>query len=145
MSGTPRHGRNAAVFLDCTTAGTQAVGTSTLTQLTGRNQWLFDQSTDFVDTTSFGDTSKNAVSGLPNATGDINGNWDSSGVGTLLYNVIGASSERGMMVFPDYQNNKTDFFSGKAFISVKSGGGVTAAVSMDLHFEAGPTGIVWSF
>lgn len=145
MPATPRHGRNAAIFFDCTTAGTQAVGTSTLTQLTGKNQWTFDQSTDFVDTTSFGDTSKNAVTGLPNAVGDITGNWDSAGVGTLLYNIIGASSERGMMIFPDYLNNKTQFVTGKAFVGVKSGGGVTSAVSMDIHFEAGPTGLVWSF
>lgn len=141
---TPRHGRNAAIFVDVSTAGTMAVGTSTLVQINGKNQWTFDQTPDFVDVTSFGDSSKTNVPGLPNANGDISGNWDSAGSGTQIYNVINSTVERGIMIFPDFTNNVTSFISGKAFFGVKSGGGITSAVSFDLHFEAGPTGMNWT-
>jgi hypothetical protein len=144
MSGTPRHGRNGQIFIDCTTAGTQAVGTSTLTQLNSKNKWTFDQSPDFVDVTGFGDTSKTKVPGLPNAIGDITGNWDSAGSGTLLYNVINSTVERGIMIFPDYVNDLTQYISGKAFFGVKGAGGITEAVGLDLHFEGGPSGMTWT-
>lgn len=142
MAYTPRHGLNAGIFLDTSTAGTFTAGTVNLEQITGKNTWTFDQSVDFVDTTSFGATSKTQVAGLPGASGDISGNWDA--VGTLVYNLINATAERAIMIFPDYTNNKTSYISGKAFFSVKSGGGITEAVSLDLHFEAGPTGMTWT-
>jgi hypothetical protein len=144
MSYTARHGRDARIYIDATSAGTQAVGTSTLTLIEGKNTWAFDQSTDFVDTTSFGDTSKTNVAGLPSASGDINGILSTTGTGTLLYNVIGATTERGIMIFPSWTNDLTQYISGKAFFSAKSGGSTTSAVTLDLHFEAGPTGMTWT-
>lgn len=144
MSGTLRHGRNAAIFIDCSAAGTFAPGTVNLTQLNGKNTWSFDQTADRVDVTAFGDSSKTTVAGLPNAEGDVSGAWDSSGSGTLVYNIIGASTERAVQIYPDYTNNKTSYISGYAFFDVKSGGGVTSAVSLDIHFTAGPSGMTWT-
>ena len=144
MAQTPRHGRLGRIYVDATTAGTQAVGTSTLTLIEGKREWSFDQSVDFVDTTDFGASSKSQVAGLSGSSGDIGGNWDSAGSGTLLYNVINATAERGLMIFPDFTNNLTTYISGKAFFSVKSGGSIDSAVSFDLHFEGGPTGLSWT-
>jgi hypothetical protein len=144
MAYQAHHGRLARVYIDVTSAGTQAVGTSTLTQIDGENAWTFDQSRDFVDTTSFGDSSKTSVAGLSDATGDITGIFNTVGSGTLVPNIFNSSAERGMMVFPDFTNNPGWYFSGKANFSNKSAGGVTSAVTLDLHFEAGPSGITWT-
>lgn len=121
-----------------------SVGTTQLLRIDGVNSWSFDQSRDFVDTTSFGDTSKTNVAGLPNASGDLGGLWNTVGNGTLISNLFGASAERGILVLPDVTNNPGWYFSGKAFFSPKSSGSVTTAVTLDLHFEAGPTGITWT-
>ncbi len=140
--GTPRHGLNGKIYIDTSAAGTFAAGTTNLEVVSSKNSWSLDQSRDFVDTTSFGDTSKTAVAGLPSASGDISGNWDSAG--TLIYNLIGGSTERAIVVFPDFTNNVGTYFAGKAFFSVKSAGSTTSAVQFDIHFEAGPTGIAWT-
>lgn len=144
MAYQAHHGRLAAVYLDVSAAGTSAVGTSTLTSISGENAWTFDQTRDFVDTTSFGDSSKTSVAGLSDASGDISGIWNTIGAGTMVPNIFGSSVERGIMVFPDLTNNPGWFFSGKANFSPKSAGGVTTAVTLDLHFEAGPSGITWT-
>jgi hypothetical protein len=144
MAYTARHGRRARIYIDASTAGTMAVGTSTLTLLEGRRSWNFDQSTDFPDTTSFGDTSKTSVAGLPNANGAIGGNWDSAGSGTLIKNIIGSTVERGIMIFPDWDNNLTTYISGKAFFSVTTQADVDSPVTQDITFSAGPTGITWT-
>ncbi len=143
---TPRHGLNAQIWIDTSsagtfTAGTLAAGTANLERIGSKNSWSLDMSRDFVDVTSFGDTTKTQVAGLPSASGDIGGNWDSTG--TLIYNLTGATTERAIMVFPDATNNLTTWFAGKAFFSAKASGSNTSAVGWDLHFEAGPTGITW--
>lgn len=144
MSYTADHGRNAAIFADLSTAGTMAVGTSTLTRIEGKNTWTSDNTRDFVPTTSFGDTSKTQVAGLPNAIVDVNGNWDFAGSGSLIKNFVGGQSERGFMLFPDITNYAGWYLSGKVFGSQKTGGGVGTAVTLDLHIEAGPTGLTWT-
>ncbi len=141
---TATHGINAALFLDVSTAGTMAVGTATLTQIYGQNTWNADNSRDFADTTSFLDTSKTAVPGLPNSALDVSGIQNFTGSGSLVKNFVTATLERGLMLFPDITNYNGWFFSGKAFASQKRGGSTTTAVTLDLHFEAGPTGLTWS-
>lgn len=145
MAYTARHGRNAQIWIDTSAAGTMASsGTANLQLIEGKNTWAFDQSTDFVDTTSFGDASKTSVAGLPSASGDISGVFNLGGAGTLINNIIGASSERAIRLYPDITNLPTTFFAGKSFYSVKTGGAVTGAVTLDIHFEAGPSGITWT-
>lgn len=144
MPYTADHGSRAAIFVDVSTAGTMAVGTSTLTQIYGQNTWTADNSRDFVDTTSFGDTSKTNVAGLPSAACDISGIWNFTGSGSLIKNAVGSTTERGFMLFPDITNYSAWYLSGKAFFSQKAGGSVSGAVTQDLHVEAGPTGLTWT-
>lgn len=121
-----------------------AVGTSTLTQMYGQNSWNTDTSRDFVDTTSFLDSSKSSVPGLANASCDVAGINNFAGSGSLLKNMVGATLERGFMLFPDLTNYSGWYFSGKAFASQKNAGSTTTAVTLDLHFEAGSTGLTWT-
>lgn len=141
---TATHGINAAIFLDTTSAGTQAVGTSTLTQIYGQNSWTTDNSRDFVDTTSFLDSSKTSVPGLANSAADISGINNFTGSGSLIKNFVGATAERGFMLFPDITNYPGWYYSGKGFGSQKRAGSSTTAVTLDLHIEAGPTGLTWT-
>ena len=139
------HGRNAAIWLDLSTAGTMGTaGTANLVQLNGKNSWTADNSRDFVDTTSFQDASKTSVPGLPNFAIDVTGNWDFSGSGSLIKNFVNSTTERAIMLFPDYVTYPTWFASGKAFASQKASGSVTSAVTLELHFEAGSSGITWT-
>lgn len=143
-TGSATHGRYAAIYLDCTSAGTQAVGTANLTLLNARVSWNTDEDQDFVELTAFGDTSKTFAPGLPNAAGDITGNFDFAGSGTLLPNAINASAERALMIFPNITNYNTWYYSGKAFITQKTAGSTTTQVTKDLHFQAGPSGMSWT-
>lgn len=137
MVATPRSGVNGLLMIDTTSGGdTNAV------TVTGMASWTFDQSRDFFDTTSCGDTSKNGVPGFPNANGTITGPWDSSD--NNRYTILGATSERTMKLYPDVTNNPTTYIYGKAFFSGTFSGGVTDAVKADLTFTAGPTGLQWA-
>jgi hypothetical protein len=119
--------------------GTLAAATANLALITSKNSWSFDQSRDLVEVTSFGDTSKTRVAGLSDAQGDIQGFLDFAD--TLFYNALNSSTERGMVIFPDGTNNLTTFIIGKAFFSPKLGGQETGAVTLDVTFAAGPSGM----
>jgi len=142
-----RHGLNAKIWIDMSSAGTfaggsVAAGTANLTAISSKNSWSFDQSRDFVDVTSFLDTSKSNVAGLPSASGSIQGSFNFAD--TNVYNIIGATSERAIMIWPDWTNEATTFIWGKAFFSAKSGGSTTTADTFDLDFQAGPSGMTWT-
>lgn len=142
-----RHGLNAKIWIDMSAAGTfaggsLAAGTANLTAISSKNSWSFDQSRDFVDVTSFLDTSKSSVAGLPNASGDISGFIDFADTG--VYNIIGSTTERAIMLWPDWSNELTTFIWGKAFFSAKTGGSTTTADTLDVTFQAGPSGMGWT-
>lgn len=141
-SGTPRAGRNARIYIDCSSAGTMAVGTLNTTLVNSKNKWTFDQSPAYIDVTAFEATSIQRVIGIADGQGDIGGNWDATG--TLVYNLINAPTERALLIFPDWVNNPEQYVSGKAFFGLKYGGDLTGAVSNDIHFVAGPTGLAWT-
>lgn len=119
--------------------GTLAAATANLALITSKNSWSFDQSRDLVEVTSFGDTSKTRVAGLADAQGDIAGYLDFAD--TLIYNAMTSSTERGIVIFPDGTNNVTTFIIGKAFFSPKYGGAETSAVTLDITYSAGPSGM----
>lgn len=138
----PQHAINGQIWMDISAAGTfAATGTANLTLISGKNSWSFDASRDFVEVTSFGDTSKTKVAGLANAAGDIKGFWVSSGAGTLINNFTGSTTERALIIIPDVTNNQTQWIAGKAFGSKSLSGGVAEAVGFDIHYEAGPSGM----
>ena len=60
----------------------------------------------------------------------------------LLHNALVSSTERAMIIFPDKTNNVGSFIIGKAVFSAKYGGQETGAVTLDIAYSAGPSGIV---
>lgn len=139
MAGTRRHALNGAIYLDTSAGGSAAVGTATLVLISSKNAWTFDQTRDLVDVTSFGDTSKTSVAGLQGASGTITGFMDFAD--STIFNALSSTLERGLIIIPDAANNPTRLISGKAFVSATLGGSETGAVTMDLKFDAGPTGM----
>ncbi len=144
MAGTRRHGVNAAIWMDISSAGAATIGTvvggtANLTLITSKASWTYDQSRDFVDVTSFGDTSKTAVAGLSGSSGTISGYWDMAG--GSIFMALTDVKERAIIIQPDAANNAAKFIGGYAFFSGKVGGGVTTAVTQEINFEAGPSGM----
>lgn len=142
MSKTVRHGINAAIYADTSVGGTAAVGTATLTLLTAKGSWSIDQTRDLVETTSFGDASKNRVAGLQDGQGTIGGFKDFAD--NAIWAALSASAERGLIIIPDAANNPGTFYSGKAFFSPKYAGSTTTAVTEDITFTAGPSAMAWT-
>lgn len=145
MSGSPTTGINAQIWMDLSSAGTMAAsGTANLNMVSSKNSWTFSGSKNFVDVTGFGDTSINRVPLLPDASGDIKGQMDMKGTGTLLHNILNSTTERALIIYPDITNYPGIFISGKCFADNTAGGALTTAVTLDMHFVAGPSGLAWT-
>jgi hypothetical protein len=70
-SGTKRHGKNGAIYLG------GAVGTGV--KVAAKAEWSLQRNRDYVDATTFGDTNKTYLAGLPNVQGTYSGILDTSG------------------------------------------------------------------
>lgn len=118
---TPRAGRNAAIYLD-----TSSAGTGSATPVSLMNKWSLDQATDQMDVTAFGAATKSYVTGIPDTKGSFGGFWDADD--SSIYNVIGSSVARKLYLYPDRANNASTYFYTNAFV--------------DLSFEASTDGVV---
>jgi hypothetical protein len=65
------HGKTGAVYVSPS-------GTGVAVSIGNLSKWSLDRSTDVVPTTSFGDTNKTYVQGLPDLKGSLSGFWDSA-------------------------------------------------------------------
>ncbi len=118
-----RHGRNGRIMLD-----TSSAGNGSAVAISKKNKWSVDGSVDKVDTTSFGDTTKTNVTGLPNNSGDFGGFWDDSD--TLIFNSWGSSVARKLYLYPDFSNDVGVYYFTTAFVDLKVDVGVSEAVGM---------------
>lgn len=123
---TPYHGKGGVVYMSTTGAGTA----STVVLL---SEWSLDRSTDLVDVTSFGDTNKVSVQGLPNYTGTISGFWDSDS--DVLFDASDSSTAVKMYLYPS-ANAPTVYFAGTAWVSASISVGINAAVAISGTFTA---------
>lgn len=124
-----RHGRNGRVYADVSAGGSGSAEPVVL-----MNSWSIDQSIDTVEVTSFGDTNKQYVAGLPDAQGAFSGFWDSAD--NNLYNLIGSSVARKLYIYPDRSNDESDYFFTTAYLSVSHEGGTDSAVSRSFQWVA---------
>lgn len=122
-------GRNGRIYIDTSTAGASAAVPVSL-----RNSWSVDQPAESIDVTSFGDTNKQYVAGLPDATGAMDGFWDNTD--TLVYNIIGSSVARKVYIYPDRLNTATVYFWTTAFFDVSASGDTTGAVMFNATWRA---------
>lgn len=134
------HGRNARIYID-TAATPSAAGAFNATTATSfLASWSLDQSVDTVEITSFGDTSKVMLSGLPSANGSMSGFVN---LGTATFkNVIGDTNQRTMYLYPDAATTSVYGFCTATFGGSYSGG-VGDAIKVDLTYSAS-TPWIWS-
>jgi hypothetical protein len=142
MAGTRRAGASATIWMDTSSAGTMAAtGTVNLAKVTSKASWTINQDRNFVDVTSFEDSSETSVAGFAGASGDFGGFLDFAD--NLIWNALGSSTERALLIFPDATNNATTYWQCKAFISGTTGGAVDGAVTQTITWQAGPAGGSW--
>ena len=120
------HGKKGRVYMSTTGTGA-AVAVASLTT------WSIDSSTDTVEVTSFGDTNKTYVQGLPDISGAFEGFWNDSD--TSLF--TGSLSPDGVKI---YLYPSTDaaakYWYGPAWVSYSVNTGVGEAVGISANFVA---------
>lgn len=126
---TARAGRNAAIYIDMSSAGT-----GTAAPVTMKNTWTIDQSSDRYDATAFGDTNMVSVAGVPGASGTFAGFWDADD--TTITNLIGSSVARKMYVYFDRLNNPTKYFFTTAFFDLSFETGVDGVGQISANWQA---------
>lgn len=119
-------GRNGALYAALTEGG-QAVPIAYL------NRWSMSAQGDRVEVTSFGETTKTYVQGLPDAQGQYAGYYDSAS--DQLYAAALDGLSRKTYLYPDF-NDTTEYFYGTAFFDFSVDVAVDGAVSISGSFGA---------
>jgi hypothetical protein len=120
-------GRTGVVYLAIESS------TGVATQTVKLNAWTINRATDKYDITSFGDTNKTYVQGLPDVQGTISGFWDD----TETKPFAGAASSNGvkMYLYPD-STSATKYAYGIAWLDVSIETPVSGAVTISGNFAA---------
>ena len=98
------------------------------------NTWTLDRASDTFEVTSFGDTNKTFVQGLPNLSGTISGVWNDAETKPFA----GAISSTGvkLYLYPDITVSPTKYAYGTAWLSVAIEAPVGGAVTLSGNFVA---------
>jgi len=110
-----------------TSASGTAVPVASLTS------WSLDMSTDKIDVTSFGDTTKTYVQGLPDITGRFEGNWDDTEA--TLFAARSSADGAKLYLYPSL-DAATRYAYGVAWLDVSMNVDVTGAVKVSGTFSA---------
>jgi hypothetical protein len=94
--------------------------------------WSINYTVDKVDVTSFGDTNTTYVSGLPDASGDFGGFYDTAT--EQLYTASQDGLARKFYLYPDISDG--DYFYGTALFDFSASGGVSDAVTISGSWSA---------
>jgi hypothetical protein len=100
--------------------------------ITFLSSWSINFTVDRVDVTSFGDTNKTYVSGLPDASGDFAGFYDTATA--QLYTASQDGLARKFYLYPDTTDG--DYFWGTALFDFSANAGVTDAVNISGSWAA---------
>jgi len=131
------HGRFGAFYVDQTVGGVGAAS-----PLGNQQDWSINQARDRVETTSLGDSTKNYVAGLGDATGVLNTLLDSSS--TTIYNV-GDGAARKFYLYIDntdaasrapVSGSGKGYWYGTATFDSSSQGGVSDVVKVTVNWSA---------
>lgn len=130
-----RSGRNGRVYLDITD---NAAGPAT--PISTVMSWSLSQTRDSQESTCLGDSSKQYVRGLPDATGSFSGLLD---LGVKNWMTIADGNPRAMYVYPDRANHAGVYFSGLVTCDISSEGSVNGLVSCTVNFAAA-SDVTWT-
>lgn len=105
------HGRNARLYVGLAGASATAEPVANL------NAASLNAASDKVDVTAFGDASKTYVAGLPDASGDFAGFYDTATPQT--YTAAADGVARKFYLYPDVVGNPGTYWFGTAFFDFK--------------------------
>jgi len=121
------HGRNGVVYLGLTNGGAA-------TPVAFLTDWSLNKTVDKVDVTAMGDSNKIYVAGLPDASGDFNGWYDTQT--PQMYAATTDGLPRNFYLYEDAVNQPTYYWFGTVLPDMSVAGGVTAAVSIKSTWNA---------
>lgn len=119
-------GRKGRIYMSTSGSGT-AVPVASMTN------WSLDMSTDRIDVTSFGDTTKQYVQGLPDIQGRFEGNWDDTEA-TLMAARSSADGAK-LYLYPSL-DAASKYAYGVAFVDASLTNEVNGAVKVSGTFAA---------
>lgn len=123
------HGRKGVLYLSTSAGGTAA-------SVLHLNTWSLNRDTDTVEVTSFGDSNKTYVQGLPDLKGKFSGFWDD----TETKPFAAAASTDGCKVYlypsSDLAQSGGKYAYGTAWLNASLDTGVGAAVTITGSFVA---------
>lgn len=120
------HGKKSVIYMSTTGAGTAA-------NVPFFAEWTLDRSTDTVEVTSFGDTNKVFVQGLPNCNGTFSGFFDSAQ--DTLFDAGESTTPVKMYIYPSADASSI-YHYGTAWVSASMAAGVSGAVTISGSFVA---------
>ncbi len=128
MAVDKRHGKDGAIYI----GGTYTTGT----KVAGKMEWSLQRNRDYVDVTSFGDTNKTYVAGLPNIQGNYSGFLDLSG--DLLFTASASGAQLIYLYADDGTNGGTvaPVAHGSGFLDSTVNCSNTDAVKISGEFRA---------
>lgn len=119
-------GRNAAIYVGTTTSAQAS-------PLTYQNSWSMSFETEKIDVTSFGNTTKEYVAGIADASGEFSGFYDDASSQTLTAAIDGLS--RKFYLYPN-TNTATQYFFGTIFPDMSVNADVDGAVEVSASWNA---------
>lgn len=118
--GTKLHGKNAAIYL----GGAKGSGGA---KVASKTDWTLRRNRDYVDATTFGDTNRTYLAGLPNVEGTFAGLMDVSG--DLALNAA-TSDATQIYLYADDGASPVLLANGPGFID----GNITASVTDAIRY-----------
>jgi predicted secreted protein len=119
-------GRNAAIYVSTTTSAAAS-------PLTNQNSWSMSFEVEKIDVTSFGNTTKEYVAGIADASGEFSGFYDDASNQTLTAALDGLS--RKLYLYPN-SNTATQYFFGTIFPDMSINADVDGAVEVSASWSA---------
>lgn len=120
------HGKDGRVFVSPNGTGVAAAVTL--------SHWTLSRQTDKVDVTSFGDTNKVKVIGLPDYSGTLSGFWDNST--DPLYTAGTSTDGVKLYLYPQFTTTPGAYDYGPAWVDTSIDVDVNGAITMSGTFVA---------
>jgi hypothetical protein len=120
------HGKKGVIYISTSGSGA-AVAAVAL------NSWSLNMPTDKVEVTAFGDSNKQYVQGLPDATGQLGGWWDDTS--DALYDASRSADGVKLYLYPS-SDAPTKYWYGPAWVDFSIDTGHDKGVAVSAAFVA---------
>lgn len=119
-------GRNAVIYLGATTSAAAS-------PITFQNTWSMNFTSEKIDVTAFGETTKTYVAGIADAQGEFAGFYDDASAQTYTAAIDGLS--RKLYLYPS-SLLATQYFFGTVFADMSINAAVAGAVEVSASWNA---------